>query len=351
MAGEQVKGQVGIAWDFRELFDGHSAMMFLVDGDSLALVDANRACEAFYGYTREELLKLRVTDLNTLSEPELREEFRRARQEGRTHYTFKHRLKSGELRDVDIRSNPVVVSNGRTVYLAIVHDVTQRRQREAEIRESEQRYRWLVDNVREGIMMVRNGKMVYANPSVERITGFSAAELTEMNFLDCIPPEDRELVSGHHARRLRGEPVPEVYETRMFHHDGSLRWVEVSGIGIELEGQPATLNFLTDITQRKRAEEERVHRERLQAAIATAGAACHELNQPLQGVLSHLELLLLRVGPDSELAYEIRRILEQARQMADLTQRLNRITDFRTRQYLDQSEILDLEGSSTGPQA
>jgi PAS domain S-box-containing protein len=333
-------------WDFRELFDGHSAMMFLVDWDSLALVDANRASQAFYGYSREEFLAMRVTDINIMPEPELRRELDRARAEGRTSFEFQHRLKSGELRQVEVRSTPIAMPDGRQVYFAIVHDITQRKEHETRLKASEQRYRWLVDNVREGIALIQGGRLVYVNPGTERITGFSGAELRNMDFLDRVPPEDRETVSEHHRRRLRGEPVPEVYEARIFHKDGGLRWLEISGVAIELDGQPATLNFMTDITQRKRAEEERVQRERLQAAIATAGAACHELNQPLQGVLSQLELMLLRVDAQPELAHQVGRILKEARQMAEITQRLNRITDFRTRQYLDQSQILDLDESS-----
>ncbi|MFZ5584492.1 MAG: PAS domain-containing protein [Thermodesulfobacteriota bacterium] len=334
------------AWNFRELFDGHSAMMFLVDRDSLALIDANRASQAFYGYSHDEFLGMRVTDLNIMPEPELRRELARAQAENRKQFEVQHRLKSGDIRHMEIRSTPIALAENRTVFFTIVHDITQRKQQEAKLRNSEQRYRWLVDNVREGIALIQDGRLVYVNPGTERITGYSAAELSDMDFLERMPPEDREMVSAHHARRLRGEPVPEVYEARIFHKDGDLRWVEISGVAIELDGQPATLNFITDITQRKRAEEERVQRERLQAAIATAGAACHELNQPLQGVLSQLELLLLRSEAQPELAHQVGRILKEARQMAEITQRLNRITDFRTRQYLDQSQILDLGESS-----
>lgn len=342
------QGAVGreAAWDFYALFEGHSAIMFLVDRGSLAILDANRACEHFYGYTRAEFLQLKVTDLNTLSRAELEQEFDRARAEGRHYYTFKHRLKGGELRDVEVRSHPFSMADGRMVYFAIVHDITQRVRNEAELKASEERYRWLVDNTREGIALVKDSKLVYTNPSAERIIGYTPAELAEMDFAELISLEDRELVSNYRSRRLKGEPMPEFYEVRVFHKDGSLRWVEISGVAIDLDGQPATLNFITDITQRKRTEEERVQRERLQAAVATAGAACHELNQPLQGVLSQLELMMLRLADQPGLAGELRRILDQANQMAEITQRLNRITDFRTRQYLDQSEILDLAGSA-----
>ncbi len=333
-------------WDFRQLFNHHSAMMFLVDSETMDILDANRACEAFYGYSRDEFLRLKVTDLNLLSRDELRQEFAQARAEGRSYHLFHHRLKNGEIKDVEVRSDPIAMPDGRTVYFAVIHDISKRKRQEEALRASEERLRRLVEGTREGIIIVQGGTIVFANPSAERITGFTAEEMRRLDYLERIPPEDQEAVRGNHLRRLKGLPVPESYVIRIIHKNGDLRWLEVNGLRVEMDGQPATMNFLTDITQRKQAEAERLHRERLQAAIATAGAACHELNQPLQGVLSQLELMLMKLSPESELRPELERALDQARQMAEITQRLNRLTDYRTRQYLEGSHILDLDESS-----
>ena len=333
-------------WDFSRIFNVHSAMMFMVDPQTLAVVDANHACEAFYGYSRQEFQRLRLTDLNTLDEAQLRQEIARIQAEGRSDCEVRHRLKNGEVRDVEIRSDAITLTDGRVVQLAVVHDISQRKEQERKLRASEERLRKLVESTREGIIIVQDGQLMFANPSAERITGFTVGEMRRMDYLERIPPEDQEAVRGNHSRRLRGLSVPESYAIRIIHKNGELRWLEINGLCIETEGRPATLNFLTDITQRKQDEAQRLQRERLQAAVATAGAACHELNQPLQGVLSQLELLLMKLPEGSGLRPDLERALDQARQMAEITQNLNRLTDYRTRQYLERTRILDLDHSS-----
>lgn len=332
-------------WDFGRIFAAHSAMMFLVDPETMAVVDANPACEAFYGYSRQEFQRMHLTDLNTLNEAELRREIARIKAEGRSDIEVRHRLKNGEIRDVDIRSDAITLADGRVVQLAVVHDITRRKEQERELRASEARLRRLVESTPEAIIIAQHERIVFANPAAEKISGYQAEELSRIPYLDMVPPEDQEALRQNHERRLQGLPIPDPYEVRFIAKNKELKWVEVSGLRIEHEGAPATLNFLTDITQRKRDEAERLQQERLQAAVATAGAACHQLNQPLQAVLSQLELMLLKLPPDSSLRPDLERILSHARQMADITQNLNRLTDYRTRQYLERTQILDLDES------
>lgn len=336
----------GRGWDFSQIFNAHSAMMFLVDPETMAVVDANPACEAFYGYTRQEFQGMRLADLNVLDDAGLRREIARLHAEGRSDIEVRHRLKNGEVRDVDIRSDAIALPDGRVVQLAVVFDITRRKEQERELRASEARLRRLVESTPEAIIIAQQGRIVYANPAAERISGYRAAELSRIHYLEMVPPEDQEALRQNHERRLQGLPIPESYQVRFMRKDMEMRWVEINGLRIDHEGQPATLNFVTDITQRKRDEAERLQQERLQAAVATAGAACHELNQPLQGVLSQLELMLLKLPPEAELRPDLERALAQARQMAEITQNLNRLTDYRTRQYLDRTRILDLDESS-----
>lgn len=336
----------GRGWDFSQIFNAHSAMMFLVDPETMAVVDANPACEAFYGYSRQEFQGMPLADLNILDDAGLRREVARLHAEGRSDIEVSHRLKNGEIRELDIRSDAISLADGRRVQLAVVHDITQRKRQERELRASEARLRRLVESTPEGIIIAQKGRIVYANPAAEKISGFQAEELARIPYLELVPPEDQEELRQNHARRLKGLPVPESYEVRFVRKDKEMRWLVVNGLRIEHEGRPATLNFVTDITQRKQDEAERLQQERLQAAVATAGAACHELNQPLQGVLSQLELMLLKLPPEAELRPDLERTLAQARQMAEITQNLNRLTDYRTRQYLKTTRILDLDESS-----
>ena len=121
--------------------------------------------------------------------------------------------------------------------------------------ESEEKYRLLVEWAQEGIFIARDQRLVMANPAAARISGYSVEELRMLSFADLIHPEDLAMVVARHQDRLQGGEVPDIYSFRIVTGTCSVRWVEVNGTLIRWEGAPATLNFVTDITERRRAEE------------------------------------------------------------------------------------------------
>lgn len=121
--------------------------------------------------------------------------------------------------------------------------------------ETEEKYRLLFERAQEGIFVARNQRLLLVNPMASRIAGLSVDELRRRSFAEIIHPEDLAMVVTIHHGRLRGDEVPEVYSFRIVTGDGRVRWVEVNGTRISWEGAPATLNFVTDITERRHAEE------------------------------------------------------------------------------------------------
>jgi PAS domain S-box-containing protein len=116
---------------YRQMFEGNRAIKLLVDPDTAAIVDANAAAAAFYGYAAERLRGMRVTELNALPEDEVREAMERALQGGQGTLVFPHRLASGEIRHVEVHTAPVEL-RGRTLLYSILTDVTARRRAEEE---------------------------------------------------------------------------------------------------------------------------------------------------------------------------------------------------------------------------
>jgi PAS domain S-box-containing protein len=88
------------------------------------------------------------------------------------------------------------------------------------------------------------------------MVGYSKEILTSKSFTDFIHPDDLNMVVDHHIRRIKGEEVPAVYPFRVIGQDGTVIWCELNAAVIQWKGKPATLNFLTNITERKRADEE-----------------------------------------------------------------------------------------------
>ena len=113
----------------RSIFENSRSVMLIIDPESTAIVDANPAAAAFYGWPQDHLRTMRLHEINTLSPEQLAEEMRQARLKNRYYFNFKHRLADGSIRDVEVFSGPIT-SNDRTLLFSIIHDVTERRRME-----------------------------------------------------------------------------------------------------------------------------------------------------------------------------------------------------------------------------
>ncbi len=114
------------------MFNKHGAVMLLIDPKTNKIVDANPSASEFYGYTREELLKLSIYDINQLPRKELIDVSKNILKRKNNHFTFPHKLKNGQIRMVDVYSSPITY-NDQTVLFSIVFDVTERENASKEI--------------------------------------------------------------------------------------------------------------------------------------------------------------------------------------------------------------------------
>lgn len=190
---------------FRDMFHKHSAIMYLIDPETLRILDANHAAEQFYGYTCELLTGMYIPDLNTLSEDEIRNEIEAARQEGRTYFNFKHRLASGELRDVEVRSTPITLGDGQEVYFAIVHDITERKRAAQALRQRVEQLDALRTSLAEMSGNLELERLLQT--ILERATALLHASHGYLSLLD---PERNELwvaMSSHPQYDFRGQRI------------------------------------------------------------------------------------------------------------------------------------------------
>ena len=138
-----------------------------------------------------------------------------------------------------------------------------------DLEESKKRYYLLFQNVVEAIVILQEGKIKLVNPKALEITGYSTEELEEISFVSLIYPEDVADTLNFHEGRLAGQNDNRKYQFRMLKKGGALRWVESDGIQIVWNNKPATLNFVVDITQRKRMQEEIQYKASFQKLIAS----------------------------------------------------------------------------------
>ena len=124
------------------------------------------------------------------------------------------------------------------------------------LKESEEKYRTLVNTTNEAISVVQDGVFKFATKKMSLLLGVEAEKLTGKPFIDFVWPEDRELILTNYQRRNAGKKVPAVYDFRIIGPKGAMKWVLVSVNITQWEGKQAIILMLTDITERKQVEEE-----------------------------------------------------------------------------------------------
>jgi PAS domain S-box-containing protein len=192
--------------------------------------------------------------------------------------------------------------------LGQARDITERRRIESVLKESEEKYRMLVENALEAILIAIDGMLKFANYRATELTGYSQEELISRPFIEFIYPDDHQMVAERHIQRLKGMDVPKTYAFRIVCKQGDIKWVELAAALITWEGRPATLSFLTDITDRRRLEEERQRVERLESVGLLAGGIAHDFNNIMTAILGNISIAMVEAGPGSE----IQESLEQA---------------------------------------
>lgn len=158
-----------------------------------------------------------------------------------------------------------------------LRDVTRIREAEHALRESEYRYRLLIENMREGIVIAKGNptRLVFVNPSMAELLGYPRETLTSLeaeHLANLIHPDDRDSFFARFEQRLAGMQVPEVYEFCAVRENGDVIWLAIHARHIEYEGEAAVLAVFHDVTERRRAEEALKHRLQLEATMSTVSS-------------------------------------------------------------------------------
>jgi PAS domain S-box-containing protein len=206
---------------------------------------------------------------------------------------WKIKRKDGSLFDALVSWRALEGRDGRRYVVVTFSDITERTRA---LQRSEERYRQVVENAYEGIVVTQEGFVKFANARAAELSGRSLEEVHTTPFPEMIHPEDRPRVYQNYLKRMRGEPTENHYDFRVLSPSGEARWVTISAIAIDWEGRPATLNFFTDATARKQAEEDMrraLDKERELSELKSRFVALtsHEFKTPLATILSSVELL------------------------------------------------------------
>jgi PAS domain S-box-containing protein len=188
------------------------------------------------------------------------------------------------------------------------------RRAESALRGSEARYRVLGESMLEGLIILRDGRFLHANPAALRLIGATLEDLIGAEFAPLIHPDFRAFVAERHRRRMAGEQLPPRYDIQILTRAGDTLWVQLANERVDWDGGPAVLTILSDITERKRTEEQvTALNETLERRVAERTAALERSNRELEAFnysVSHD--LRAPVGVISSFATMIRADFERA---------------------------------------
>ena len=158
------------------------------------------------------------------------------------------------------------------------------------LRESEEKYRLLVETANEAIFIAQDNVIKFPNPKTIEMTGYTEKELAAVPFVKLIHPDDRQMVADRHRRRLNGEALPSDYSFRIIDKKGSERSVQINAAVTTWEGRPATINLIRDITEQKQLEKRLRHSQKMESIGTLAGGIAHEFNNMLGIIIGNAEL-------------------------------------------------------------
>ncbi len=251
---------------FRQLFEKNSSVMLLIDPLSGQILKANRSATAYYGYPPEKLIGMSVNDINLLSPQRIAEEMQKAVHEERNYFLFRHRLATGEVREVEVHSTPISMG-GRIELMSIVHDISERTRAESALRQSEQALR--ISQKQMEIVQSISGtgswtynlvtNEIWASAEGMRIFGFPAlaGNFPIDRFEACIAEQDRQ--RAHQSlMNFVNDGVKYDIEFTVIPADGSPARIthSVATMETDARGRPLmVLGFVQDISKARMMEE------------------------------------------------------------------------------------------------
>jgi PAS domain S-box-containing protein len=329
----------------RLLLDTIPNPIFFKDAQG-AYLGCNKAFEDYLGVTRQEIVGKNVYDL---SPRELADEYHRMDLEafqttGTQVYESRVQAANGARRHVVFHKATFPDPTGGVGGLVgMITDITALKQAEAELRQSEHRFRLMAETIQDvfWIATPHIGKTVYVSPGFDYIWGRTSEALyrNPKLFLETVHPEDRERVKAEIiAARERG--IPWDHEYRIIRPDGTVRWILNRGFPVR-DDQGRVILFTgvaTDVTEHKALEGQLLQAQKMEAVGRLAGGVAHDFNNLLMAITGYGELMRAKVLKDDPLYGYLENILQAGERAAALTQQLLTFS----RQKIIQPQVMDL---------
>jgi len=271
----------------RDLVDSASDSITLWDSN-LNLVDCNTATLEMLaeGHTKADIIGKHLSNFDPKKEE--REEYLHFKEVIKTgkSITFEGPIPFGKQSDYDLLVKAFKVGNGLGMFTT---DITERKRIEEALRESEIKYRSLVERANDGIVIVYDYKLVFVSQQFARMMGYTVEEIINTPYKCITHPEKTSEIDSYYQSRMTGGNVPSIYETKLMKKNGVPIDVEFNVGLITYKGKMATLTFIRDITERKKTDMIRRDLENRRSAFVSMTS--HELRTPITVIKGYTEFL------------------------------------------------------------
>lgn len=247
---------------YRAMIEQSTDGIYLADADAKRIQETNPSMQRMFGYTVDEFRGMEIYDLVAHEREDIDATIRHTLAE-RSRFVGerKYRQKDGFILDVEVSAS-VISYGGRDIICTIVRDVTERKETEARLRESEERFRDAFENAPIGVALVNlNGHYFKVNQALCEMLGYSEEELLEKTSLEIIHPEDHKISEDHMRRAIEDELGSYTLERRYIHADGRVVW-NLTSVSLiqDSRGDPSHFVCLhQDTTERKALEDRLEH--------------------------------------------------------------------------------------------
>ncbi len=195
-------------------------------------------------------------------------------------------------------------------------------QKNQDVKAAKEKYKQMVENAEDGILVVQNLKLKYANNSVYEIMGLQKSETISDQLIDYIYPEDLNVVLECYETSVLSRKNENYFKVRLVKKDNSIIWVHIRLVPVVWDDEPANLAFMRDITHQQMLEQDLHQAQRLEALGALSGGIAHDFNNILTTIIGNAEVALMEASETDHGKMEFEQIRESGYRARDLVRQI-----------------------------